>query len=160
MAKNALGRVKELWGDLLREDASPEQVALGFAVGLFVRFLPIPWVHTIVALVLAFVFRINRVASLVGVELYLPVFWVVPLMYISEYYVGSRLIGLHLQFELHPAHEDVLEWISHGWDVALALLVGAAVIGLPIAVTSFFIVRKMAKAWQADRQSSLTVDKK
>jgi uncharacterized protein (DUF2062 family) len=153
-------RVKELWGRLVREDASPDQIALGFAMGMFVRFLPIPWVHTITALVLAFVFRINRVASLVGVELYLPFIWAVPLLYVSEYYVGSRLIGLRLEFDLRPDREDILELISHGWDVALALFIGAVVIGLPVAVVSFFVVRKMAKAWQANRKSPVPVDGK
>ena len=156
MPKTAIARVRELWGKLLREDASPDQIGFGFAMGLFVRFLPIPWGHTITTLVVAFLFRINRVASLVGVELYLPLIWAVPLMYVSEYYVGSHLIGLHLKFDPHLNRSNLLEWIAHGWDVVLALFIGAVVIGFPIACASFFIVRKMAKAWQANRKPSLS----
>jgi uncharacterized protein (DUF2062 family) len=74
--------------------------------------------------------------------------------------VGSRLIGLRLEFDLRPDREDILELISHGWDVALALFIGAVVIGLPVAVVSFFVVRKMAKAWQANRKSPVPVDGK
>ena len=146
-------KAKALWQNLLKEDASPNQVAAGFALGLFARFLPLPWLHTGVALLLAFLFRSNRVAALVGVEIYLPFFAGIPLLYFCEYFVGSHILGWHLTLEFNPRHIDLMNLLVEGWDVFLATLVGSVAIGVPVVAVSFCIMRRMAALWQVRRNS-------
>lgn len=51
---------------LLLLDESPRRTALAFSVGVFLGFSPFWGLHTALGLVAAFVFRLNRLAVLVG----------------------------------------------------------------------------------------------
>ncbi len=59
-------RVKGLqrWGGLSEE--TPHQVATAFAVGVFVAFCPLLGLHTILAIVLIWAFRLNKVVVFTG----------------------------------------------------------------------------------------------
>ena len=75
------------WLDtLLHVNDTPERTAAAFALGCFVGFSPFLGLHTIIALTLAFVFDLNRVAALLGVYSNLP--WI-----IGGYYVFTTMLG-------------------------------------------------------------------
>src|SRR6266545_3708513 len=55
------------WFDtLLHVNDTPERTAAAFALGCLVGFSPFLGLHTLIALTLAFVFDLNRVATLLG----------------------------------------------------------------------------------------------
>jgi uncharacterized protein (DUF2062 family) len=74
---------------LLHTHDTPERTALAFAMGVFCSFSPFFGFHTIMAIVLAFVFGLNRVAALAGVYTNLP--W-----FIGPYYSLATVIGAYL----------------------------------------------------------------
>lgn len=59
---------------LLHIHDTPQRTAAAFAVGVLFGFSPFLGLHTVLALVVAFVFNLNRVAVLVGVYANLPWF--------------------------------------------------------------------------------------
>ena len=64
------------WLDtLLHVNDTPERTAAAFALGCFIGFSPFLGLHTVIALTLAFVFDLNRVAALLGVYSNLP--WII-----------------------------------------------------------------------------------
>ena len=68
------------WLDhLLHTHDTPERTAAAFAVGVFFGFSPFLGLHTVLGLVVAFAFGLNRVAVLLGVYSNLP--WIVPAYY-------------------------------------------------------------------------------
>lgn len=71
---------------LLHIHDTPRRTAAAFAVGVFFGFSPFLGFHTILALGVAFIFNLNRVAVLVGVYSNLP--WV-----IAAYYAGMTAVG-------------------------------------------------------------------
>ena len=57
---------------LLAIDDPPERTALAFSIGVFIAFSPLLGLHTILATLIAFVFRFNKVAIYTGTFLNNP----------------------------------------------------------------------------------------
>ena len=70
---------------------SPKRTAFAFAVGVFLGFSPLIGLQTLVGLAAAFLFRLNRLAVVVGTLLNLP--WLMPAYYAFAGYVGHQLIA-------------------------------------------------------------------
>jgi uncharacterized protein len=79
------------WIDkLLHTHDTPDRTARAFALGVFFGFSPFLGLHTVLALLLAFVLRLNRVAVLIGVYSNLP--WILPAYYTLATVAGAALI--------------------------------------------------------------------
>jgi len=75
------------WLDtLLHIHDTPERTAAAYALGVFLGFSPFLGFHTILAVILAFVLNLNRVAVLLGVYSNLP--WI-----IAAYYAFTTMVG-------------------------------------------------------------------
>jgi uncharacterized protein (DUF2062 family) len=77
---------------LLAIDDPPERTALAFSIGVFIAFSPFLGLHTIMATLIAFVFRFNKVAIYSGTFLNNPPLTLVPII-IASYAVGAVLLG-------------------------------------------------------------------
>lgn len=77
---------------LRRLDGSPARVAAAFGIGVFIAFFPILGVHTALALAIALLFRLNKVAILIGAWLNNP--WTIAPMYGAGTLVGCVLLGI------------------------------------------------------------------
>jgi uncharacterized protein len=77
---------------LLAIDDPPERTALAFSLGVFIAFSPFLGLHTIMATLIAFVFRFNKVAIYSGTFLNNPPLTLVPII-IASYAVGAVLLG-------------------------------------------------------------------
>lgn len=83
-------RLVRRWLDaLLHIDDSPERTAAAFAMGVFFGFSPLLGLHTVLAILFAFVFNLNRVAALLGVYSNLP--W-----FLAPYYAIATMVGAEL----------------------------------------------------------------
>ena len=79
---------------LLHIHDTPERTAAAFAVGVFFGFSPFLGLHTLLALGVAFVFNLNRVAVLAGVYSNLP--WIIAAWYALTTAFGAWLLGTKL----------------------------------------------------------------
>jgi uncharacterized protein (DUF2062 family) len=80
------------WLDTLLHVAdTPERTAAAFAVGVFFGFSPFLGFHTLLAIVVAFLFDLNRVAALLGVYSNLP--WIIAPYYAIVTMIGAKIIG-------------------------------------------------------------------
>ena len=80
------------WLDqLLHVDDTPERTATAFALGVFFGFSPFLGLHTILAIVFAFLLNLNRVAVLLGVYSNLP--WIIAPYYAFVTIAGARITG-------------------------------------------------------------------
>ena len=77
---------------LLAIDDPPERTALAFSIGVFIAFSPFLGLHTILATLIAFIFRFNKVAIYTGTFLNNPPLTLVPII-IASYAVGALLMG-------------------------------------------------------------------
>lgn len=126
---------------------TPERTALAFAVGVFLAFSPLLGLHTALGILLAFLFRLNRVAVLLGVWTNLP--WLVVPYYVFATWVGSWLLGMPVVVNLPAAgFSDLLalpfwEGMAEQWRLLIPAFLGSsllagllAVVAYPLALTS------------------------
>ena len=85
-------RARRWLDQLLHTHDTPRRTAAAFAVGVFFGFSPFLGLHTVLGLVVAFAFGLNRVAVLLGVYLNLP--WIVPAYYSVCTVLGAALLGV------------------------------------------------------------------
>ena len=81
---------------LLAIDDPPERTALAFSIGVFIAFSPFLGLHTIVATLIAFAFRFNKVAIYTGTFLNNPPLTLVPII-VASYAVGALVLGRPLK---------------------------------------------------------------
>ena len=65
--RRGLGRFRGLLRLLLNLGDHPDRTARAYALGVFLSFSPFWGLHTLLGLLIAFLFRLNRLAILVGV---------------------------------------------------------------------------------------------
>lgn len=83
------------WLDkLLHVNDTPERTAAAFAIGCFIGFSPLLGLHTLIAVAIAFLFNLNRVAALLGVYSNLP--WIIAGYYAFATMVGAAVTGARL----------------------------------------------------------------
>ena len=67
MARIALKqRLREIWHKLSHLNATPDQIATGFSIGIFASFLPLNPSPTITAIVMAWLLKRNVMAAVAG----------------------------------------------------------------------------------------------
>jgi uncharacterized protein (DUF2062 family) len=88
--------LKALIKKLLHIEDTPERTALAYAVGIFLGFSPFLGFHTLAGLAVAFLFRLNRVAILLGVWSNTP-WWIVP-YYMIATWVGMWVTGFWIDW--------------------------------------------------------------
>jgi hypothetical protein len=91
---------------LLHTHDSPRRTAAAFAVGVFWGFSPFIGVHTILGLICAFSFRLNRVAVIVGVYANLP--WIIAPYYTVATLAGATVLGARLPADFASRLEQLV----------------------------------------------------
>ena len=86
------GRLRRTVGLLLGVDDTPHRIALAFGIGVWLAFFPILGIHTGLALLIAYLFRLNRAAMLVGVYISNP--WTLAPLYMAGTVVGCAIFGV------------------------------------------------------------------
>ena len=112
------------WLDALLHVAdTPERTAAAFAMGVFFGFSPFLGFHTVLAIIVAFMFDLNRVATLLGVYSNLP--WIIAPYYAIVTMIGAKIIG-HAPPEGFKAQLSALFELSvfHGefWHQLITIL--------------------------------------
>ena len=147
--------VRKWLESLLHIHDSPRRTAAAFAVGVFFSFSPLLGLHTVLALLVAFLFSLNRVAVVLGVCANLP--WFIGPYYALTTMAASRALGvatpphfagqLAAVFDRSPLGRDF--WAAMGtlvaplvWPFTLGSLVGAMALG----AVAFVIARPSIEA--------------
>jgi uncharacterized protein len=77
---------------LLHLEDTPHRTALAFGIGVFIAFFPLLGIHTLMALAIAFLFHLNRVAMLLGCYVNNP--WTLAPLYLAGTAFGCVLLGV------------------------------------------------------------------
>lgn len=126
----------------IRLHGSPEQVAWGAAVGFFVAMSPSMGLQMLIAVPIAALFKVNKVAAAATVWLTNPA--TAPFIYWFNYKVGAKLLGYPVKagFLSKPSWETF--W-NAGRHVFLSLTLGGAITGIVIALVGYFVILSMVK---------------
>jgi uncharacterized protein len=131
---------------LLAIDDPPERTALAFSIGIFIAFSPFLGLHTIMATVIAFAFRFNKIAIYTGTFINNPILTLVPIIILS-YAVGAFVLGRPLaipdegvQLLKKPelfSREYYQRLFVQSWDIVWPFTVGATVLSVVCSVGAY-----------------------
>ena len=121
-----MNRLRQMVRLLLHVEDSPSRVALAFGIGLFISFFPLLGIHTGMALGIAIVFRLSRVAILTGAWVNNP--WTLAPMYTAGTLLGCAMLGVS------PEGFAEIDWSLHGRAFYAALYEGLRPFILPFVV--------------------------
>ncbi|HEX9367882.1 MAG TPA: DUF2062 domain-containing protein [Vicinamibacterales bacterium] len=130
------------WLDqLLHTHDTPQRTAFAYALGIFFGFSPVLGLHTVLGLVIAFAFNLNRVAILLGIYSNLP--WILPAYYSLATLLGAAILGVKvppnlmrgLQTALAQASWADFRHLGHAltplfWAYVLGSTIGAVILAL------------------------------
>lgn len=131
---------------LLAIDDPPERTALAFSIGIFIAFSPLLGLHTVLATVLAFVFRFNKVAIYTGTFINNPFLTLVPIIIVS-YAVGALVLGrplslppegLRLLKEPHLLTAGYWQqlWLQ-AWEIVLPFSIGGTLLSVVCSLAAY-----------------------
>jgi len=144
---------KRYYKKLLRGNGSIYSIAMAVALGFFVAcFIPLMG-HTIIVLLLAYVFKTDKIIAYAATWLANP--YTMPFMYPFFCYIGSKIIGTNLSFK--HIEENFMVIIEHfswakfkvtGEEFLFSFLVGGFVCGLIVAVIGYCITYVFVKKYR------------
>ncbi|HET9488309.1 MAG TPA: DUF2062 domain-containing protein [Methylomirabilota bacterium] len=145
---------------LLHLDDPPGKIALALAVGVFISCTPFLGLQTILAILVATLFPLNRLATVTGVWLNLP--WFAPFVYGAALKVGAVLVpdpyGVRdawLAYLVeHPGRLSWSDMVALFQEVSLPLLVGTAVVGGAAGLATYLVALGIISARRARRSAS------
>ena len=134
-------RTRRWLDQLLHTHDTPERTAAAYAVGVFFGFSPFLGLHTVLGLIVAFVFNLNRVAVLLGIYSNLP--WILPAYYTVATMLGAAILRVDIPPGLLMELRAALDGVSWGefralakaltpllWAYALGSTIGALTLAL------------------------------
>ncbi len=142
---------------IVGEDASPEYIARGWAIGMFCGCL-IPFgVQLMISIPLAFILKGSKIGATIGT--FITNHFTIFVIYPVQCYFGALLVGKPIAYEtIESALSDVLKnqnyesLLNLGADLLVAFFVGGAVLAVVMTTITYFLVfrlvRKHAKATQ------------
>jgi hypothetical protein len=135
---------------LIRLQATPDEVAKGFALGIFIGMTPTFGFQIALAIFFAFLLKENKLAAIIGVFITNPL--TAPFIYALEYESGRRLMGMdHAKF---PSEFTFSALAGLSWDVLLPLCVGSLIYGILCAGLSYALVLRLipsVRTWRIPR---------
>jgi uncharacterized protein len=147
---------------LLAIDDPPERTALAFSIGIFIAFSPFLGLHTIMATVLAFSFRFNKIAIYAGTFVNNPFLTLVPIIFAS-YATGALLLGRPLA--LPTGSMELLRdphLLTGGWwgelfrrstDVLLPFAIGGMVLSVICSIIAYPLTLRFLRARKRKKEN-------
>ena len=143
--KALLERVRSRFQALVGVHERPEQLAAAWALGIALGLSPLIGLHAVIALLLAFAFRLNKVDVLLGTLVVNP--WTITVYFPAAVLVGKGITGVHVPHFLIPNPEEVLHaamwrervpWLR---SVLITWGVGATVLSLLGGAVTYFALK-------------------
>lgn len=127
---------------------NPRQIALGFALGSFMSMMPFFGFQIALSVLFAAFFKWNKISAAMATWISNP--FTYPFIYSSTYLLGSKIVGSEKPFGL--PQDAGLSFISKMFhkapEIVISLTVGGIVVGLPVAVASYYLVYVITRRYQ------------
>lgn len=157
-------KLRLFWRRVLLLRATPHEVALGFAIGVFCACTPFLGVQTLLAFALAFVLRVSMPAAILGTFISNPLSW--PAIWSGSYIAGALLLGQdpayaadHLTDTANalgatlsaPSPETLNAAVDYLSPIVEPMVVGGLLVGLIAAIFSYYPTRRAVRVFQRHR---------
>jgi uncharacterized protein (DUF2062 family) len=151
--------IRRLYERFIRIRGKPREVALGFALGIFVGMTPTVGVQTPIAIFLAALFKWSKLAAAIGVWISNPV--TVPIIYSITYITGTKILNLEPVFNtpMSPSWSTLKTMFQKAPRAFGAMTMGGVILGIPLAIASYYISYAAVEKYQKDVKEKLVLQK-
>jgi len=131
--------LKDKIKQVIQINDSPHKVALSFGVGVFIGMSPFFGIHTILGIAGAWIFNLNKFATIVGVYITNPL-TIVPI-YTFCTWVGAEILGIkQLIPDINWNEMSFYRLIHEMKPILMPFFFGTAFVGLISGVLSYIII--------------------
>lgn len=138
---NLKERLNTWYKQLISLKGEPNAIAAGLAIGVFIGVTPTIPFHTILIVLICFLFKKNITAGYLGT-------WIVsnpltiPSFYFTEYWLGSLLVGNGSK-GLEFFNQPMFGIMQMGRDILIPLLTGGFILAPLFTVPAYFITYRL-----------------
>lgn len=163
MRKVAKNTIYYYYKKLIKEKGTPEYIAGGWALGLFIGF-SIPFgVQLLISVPLAFLLRCSRIGAVIGtfVTNQVTIFFIYPFQcWIGSYLTANPLSysGIKNDIAQLCRERDYAELGKLGWDLIMAFFAGGFLLALIAAPIAYFVAKFLVVSYR--RNMALRREKK
>ena len=147
-------KIRNYYYFLIKGRESPERIARGMAIGVFIAFSPFLGLHTLLCIFLSLIFNGSKTASLFGSFLFCnPIS--IPVIYFSEFEVGKYIMKIFkLEVDILTLsdfkHITFKALIEIGKSVFIPVFIGSVVLGGIFAIIAYIFSKKYFQKVFAD----------
>ena len=138
----------------------PHRIALSFAMGVFMGISPLLGLHYLGAVLIAMIFRLNKLVAIIGVSVNNP--WTIAPLSAFCVWVGTKLLGIKqvlpevdwgsislssIVMNLTDM-EKLMALIKELWPILSAFFVGSFLICTIASIASYFIMLELVKRYR------------
>ena len=156
---NLLNIICRIYERFVKIRGRPREIALGFALGIFIGMTPTMGVQMPIAVFFAAILKWSKISAAFGVWITNPI--TSPFIYGITYVVGAKLLGLKATLNL----PDDLTWsivkeiLKNAPAIFGALTVGGIIIGLPLAILSYYLSYAAVNKYQQRIKNKMAAQK-
>ncbi len=156
MSEKKLGLLRRFLRKLLHLGDSPERTALAFSIGVFFSFSPFVGLHTVMGLATAFLFKLNRLALLIGVYVNNP--WTMAPVASLGTALGFHILGTENKFS-EVSWDTILsgsfwkEMFSDVENLLLPFFVGNLILSVTAGMIAYVVMRRILVRHRARREA-------
>lgn len=147
----------KLYMKIIKEKATPEYIARGWAVGMFYGCL-IPFgFQLICSIPTAFLLKGSKIGATVGT--FFTNHFSILIIYPLQCWAGNRIMGGSLTWNASKqVMSDLLEkqdystLLGMGWELVLSFFIGGALLTAVMTPATYFLVKRLVAAYQAKQE--------
>jgi hypothetical protein len=149
------GLIRKVYERFIRIRGNPREVALGFALGVFIGMTPTMGVQTPIAIFFAALCGWSKLSAAVGVWISNPL--TAPVIYGVTYITGAKMMNMAPVFNLplSPTWSTLKAMLMKAPQALGAMTVGGIVIGLPLAVLAYYLAYGAVEKYQKDLKAKI-----
>ena len=139
----------------LKLRGEPREIALGFALGVFIAFSPTIGVQMVLAIFFAALLKWSKLAAAIAVWISNPL--TAPFIYGVTYFIGARLLGIHTLRGLasEPSLSTIINALKKAPELMAALTVGGLVVGIPLAIVGYYLSYAAVMSYQKNLKAKV-----
>jgi uncharacterized protein (DUF2062 family) len=144
-----------MFWEMLNMSVSPNLIATSSALGIFLAFSPYFGLHTILALTIAHKFKLPMLPTIIGVNINNPL--TAAFIYAFSAKIGMNILNFELPSNVDWSDITFKELITYGKPVIGAFFLGTHLIGVILAVFTYFFVYYIVKAYRKKLKKKLEI---
>ncbi|MBE0425093.1 MAG: DUF2062 domain-containing protein [Nitrospirae bacterium] len=129
----SFARLKDYIIRVSKKGLSPNEIASAVSIGTFIACIPLIGIHTIIAIALASLLRLNTFVVLLGTQISNPLSFPFQLFISAE--IGSLILNGHF---LDIKFSKDINYVSH---YIAPIIIGSLVLGITISILSYLLVK-------------------